>query len=570
MLEDCASMSLTWHTACEPTALISVIPAVEAEANARLASDTHLCSTAAADQSAFPAAGQTDGQLLLTQSGTSGDAVLSAPEHSQVIRPTPAGQYTALEALKDHNHSEALAAQESMQQHPTASGPSKAGLPGSDATCVPACNSVSVGPAKSTSELSHQAQQETQQDHDGTSCPDSTGVVVAVAASHDAQQQQPESSAVAAQRQDSSSMVSLSPSLKLDIPGLDDILSSDLLTEDDGHATSQLQPHLQQVSLHDPHHGSDCQDQLRQQQQQEQQSVEQQQFADQPQQQHQQQQQQQQLIDQQEAQTEKQQEFAEHGAYPAGPQASKGTSDAHDALQSSSHAPAHSEPSSLDASTKSQAGVGGSSDQGMPCQQAEVETTGRPFHARSDTTALADSVADSAVPARQHSLAAGSQGASAAVLQSPPRHAAWHARQGASAAEQAAPLPALADTSAQSAAAETADEAAKDAADVRPHRRSTASHPTLEASMTARASSPLSSQHVPLTNHDGMRLQANAHEPQQVLTTDASGAEQVLAATDVHTESAAHRALSAAEQTTTDKQPQRLQQTRMTGSQQVC
>lgn len=529
-------IALTNQTACKQT-LTSMLAAVEAEVHPRLALETRLCSTLA-DQPSCRAAGQTDAKLLLSQSATPGDAVLAEAEQHPVTRPTPAGQCTAPEAPQEQYHAGTPATQESAQQHPAASGPATAHQPSSDGTLAPACDSVN--PAGGSLELPQQAQQDQQDTH----CPVDT-VTRAGAASQDARQEHPEYIAGAVQSQGSSSMVSLSPSLKLDIPALDDILSSDLLTENDSQATSQLLPHLQQVSQHD---GND----------------------------HHQHYQQQQSVDQQESNAV-QQQVAQRSEYPAGPEASQGTPDDRHALQSTFPAPAHQEPSSLGASAKSQAGARASSGQGMPCQPTEAQTASKPGHSRSDITARGNSVADGAVAARKHHLAAESQGPSEAVIQSPAGHLASHASEGAAAAaEQADPLSDLAQRiasgPAQSAAvraANDADGSAKDAAVA--HSHSTASHPNLENGVQASASSHPFSQHTPSSDHDSIRLQAESHEPGQLPTREAVASEQVSAAADVHTESAADCTATAAEQKAAAReQPQGLQQTSTTGSQQVC
>ena len=549
---------MTFHTATEQMALIPLLAAVEAELHPRLALETRLCSTSA-DQSGFEAAGQTLGRLLLNQSAVSDDAVLAEPEQHQVMRSAAAGQCIAPEAHKDQQHAEIEPTPESAQQHPTASGPAEAHQPSSRTTLAPACNSVNAGPANSTCELPQQAQQEAQQDQQDTHCPVDT-VTSVDAACHDAKQGQQEYMAGAVQRQDSSSMVSLSPSLKLDIPGLDDILSSDLLTENDAQATSQLQPNLQQVSQHNQRDGS-CHH--HDQQQHQQQSVDQQQ------------QQQQQSVDEQKPKADQQQEIAQRSAYPAGPESSQGTPDDHDALQSTLSAPAHQEPLSLGAHAKIQAGASASSAQGVLCQQAKVQTASKPGHPRSDITAHEDSIADIALAARQHLLAAESQGPSEAVIQSPAGPLAPYAGEDGSAAEQADPLPNLAEQPAGGpalpaavGAASDADGSAKSAAAACSH--STASQPTLEDGVQASASSSPSSQHVPSADDGSMSVQADSHEPGQSPTSETVAKKQVLAATDLHTELAADCPATAAEQkAATGKQPQSLQQNSMTGSQQV-
>ena len=492
--------------------------------------------------------------------------MLAEPEQHQVIRSAAAGQCIAPEAPKEQQHAETSATPESAQQHPTASGPAEAHQPSSHATLAPACNSANAGPANSTRELPQQAQQEAQQHQQDTHCPVDT-VRSAGAACQDARQGQQEYMAGAVQRQDSSSMVSLSPSLKLDIPGLDDILSSDLLTENDGQATSQLRPHLQQVSQHNQRDGNDHHDQQQQQQQQ-------QQFVDH--QQQQQQQQQQQSVDQQEPKADQQQEIAQHSACPAGPETSQGTPDDHHALQSTLSAPAHQEFSIPGVYAKHKTGASASSGQGMPCQQAEVQIASTPGLPRSEITALGVSIADGALPARQHLLAAESQGPSEAFIESSAGHLVAYAGEDGSAAEQADPLPhlakRLASGLAQSAAvgaATHADGSAKSAAAACSH--STASHSTLKDGVQASASSLPSWHHVPSSDRGSMRLQADSHEPGQLPISEAVAKEQVLAGTDLHTGLAADCPANAAEQrVATDTQPQRLQQTSMTGSQQVC
>ena len=552
-----SSLPFTFHTASKQTAVTPVLAAVEAEPHLRLALETRLCSTLA-DQSS-EAVGQTHGLLLLDQAALPDDAVLAEPGQHRVTKPAAAGQCIAPEAPQGQLHAETSAIVESAQQHPAASGACEAHQASSDAALAPACNSVKPGISrpKNALELPQQAPQEVQQDNDI--------VTGAGAASLEARQGQPEYVAGAVQRQDSSSMVSLSPSLKLDIPGLDDILSSDLLTENDGQATSQLQPHLHQVSPHNQHHVNDHHHD------QQQQSVDQQQFADLHQ---QQQQQQQQSVDQHEPKTDEQQESVQHSAYPAGPEDSQGTPDDHHVVQSALPAPAHQEPSSRGTSAKSQAGATASSGQGMPCQQAEVQTASKLGQPSSDIAALEDSIADGALAARQHLLAAGSQGPSEAVIQSPAGHLASLAHEGGSAAGQADSLPDCAkhqnNGPAQSATVGTTDGndgSSKSDAAARSH--STASHPTLEDGGQASALFFPFSQHAPSSDHDRMKSKDDSRKPGQLPATVAT--EQVSAATDLHTEPAADCPATAAEQkVATKKQPQSLQQASMTASQQVC
>ena len=548
---------MTVHTASKQTTLTPLLAAVEADLHPRLALETRLCSTLA-DQSSFEAVGQTHGALLPNKAAISDDAALAEVEQLQVTRPAVTGQCIAPEASKGQHHAETPVTPESAQQHTTASGPDEAPQPSSDATLAPACNSVHAGPANTTLELPQQAQQEAQQD---THYPVDN---VTITASRDARQQQPEGIVGALQRQESSSMVSLSPSLKLDIPGLDDILSSDLLTENGGQATS----HLQQASQHNQHDGNDHHHD----QQHHQQSVDQQHFVDD--QQQQQQQLQQQPVDQHERKADQQQEIVQRGECPAGPEASQGAPDDRNALQSTLPAPAPQEPSSLGASAKGQAGATASSGQGMPCQQAEVQTASKPGHPRSDITALEGCIADGAW---QHLLAAESQGPSEAVIQSPAGYLALHACEGGSAAEQADSLPHLAqhlpsgpmDSATVGTAGDT-DGPGKSAAAANSH--SAAGHPTLEDGVQASDSCLASSEHVPSSDRDSMRLQARSHvELDRLPTTEAVVTAQVSAATKLHSGSAAHcPATAAGQRAATDEQPQSLQQISMTGPQQVC
>ena len=518
--------------------LTLVLAAAEAAAlpGLQVSLEARLCNTA--DQSSSQSGGLTDSRLLLGQPTMSADAVLEAPEQPQLMRLTLPGQCTASDEAEEQNQAGLPTTQESAQQQPTASGPAAgAHQPSSHATVTPAHDSGNVSPVNGHTELAQQAQH----DQQCMSYPADTAVD-AGAGPHVTQLGQAEYRADAAQRQDSSSMVSLSPSLKLDIPGLDDILSSDILTEDDGQATSQLQLHQQHKFQHDQPGSHDLQ----------------------------QQQQQQQSINQQATKADGQQEVAQRSAYPAGPEASGGTPKDCDALQSSPHVLDPSKFSSRGGAANSEAGAGVTTGHPIPTHP-HLHSATKPSHRTSRATPLEEFVADDALAARQHSLMPGSQGA---VMQNPAGPVASPGPESEEAAEQPDPLldraNSLAGAPAQPAAARGANDAdgsARGGAAVQMHSHTIATHRNPEACMQASPSRPVSSEHEPSADHDSMVPQADRHEPGRLPNTDAGITEQVSAATDLHTEPAA---TCPEQNATTDEQPQSSQQTSMTNPKQVC
>lgn len=491
--------------------------AVGAERNnsLQLSLHTDLCNPLV-DQSSPQAAGQKHSRLLLTQPAILASTTQAAPE-----QPVSSGRCTTSEP----DQAALIACQGSAQQRPAVLEPAEPHHTSSDAAAAQAHDSVSVTAANSALELPEQVQQLAQL-HQPCMLGPGCAAVDAGTAPHVAQQTQPECGIGGIQRQDSSSMMSLSPSLKLDIPGFDDILSSGLLTENDGQAMSQHQQHNQ-------HHGN-----YQQQQQQQQDSV-----------------------DQQEPEADGQPKSAERSAYPAGPEAGGATSDGHDALQSFLQDPAHAKPFSLSLSGRS-AGV--SPGPAVPTL-AEVQSASKPEHSRSNAIARENPVMDISLAATQRRIAPGAHRAKEAVVQSP---AGCHSADSDAGAKQ--PDSVLDRPEPLAGGPAQADESSGVAAGAQMPSDSTDRHCAPEAGVQASPSHLESSQHQPVADGEGMRLEASSHEEGQVTSTVAGTTWQASPAAGLHAEAGAACPVPAAEQEAmTDEQPPSSQQTSMTGPQQV-
>ena len=176
---------------------------------------------------------------MLSQKAAPSAAVSELSELAQPASPSEIGHSPASdERLAPQpglsaSHASALAQPDSAQE-PHATGPSDDACPGQQ------------------QQQRQQKQKQQQQHQDDVAGPVDTHAHADSAGREHTQQQRDAVIDGALQQQGSSSMTSLSPSLKLDIPGLDHILSSDLLSANDDQATSELQLHQGSATQHSP------------------------------------------------------------------------------------------------------------------------------------------------------------------------------------------------------------------------------------------------------------------------------------------------------------------------------
>lgn len=216
---------------------------MELPTSCQVSLETRLCNSVR-NQATSHAASHLHSNLLMGQPAAPRDSI--APEPAQLQQPASSSalaQVTASAMPVEQAQTTVPAVQQPSDGQPAPSGLPGAHQPTVLVTVDSALETNDFSPSIGTYQRPQQQQQQQPQQAGASSCAAANDKLAhAEPALHrHTVSNQPEPAGDATQRQASSSMASLSPSLKLDIPGLDDILSSDLLSQSQEQATSQLQ-----------------------------------------------------------------------------------------------------------------------------------------------------------------------------------------------------------------------------------------------------------------------------------------------------------------------------------------
>ena len=501
----------------------------------QVALESRLCNSVE-DQAASQAAGHLLRTLSMGQPAASRDAVAPGPPQQQRPASSDALAHVTVSTVPlEQPQSAVPAVQQSSTGQPAPSGLPHARQPNALAAVHSAQDPRDVGLSNGAYQEPQQQQQQQQQQQAGgllLSGADDNLAHAEPAFHQHTEPNQPEHVGGATQRQASSSMVSLSPSLKLDIPGLDDILSSDLLSESEVQATSQLQ-------LQQPPSGST------------QQAVNDWQS-----------------VTQQQPESDRQQEAAQSTGHPAGPDTAGRAADEHAASQPSPH------PKSPRETTIARhlAWGNASSAQDMPSHTEPQSASRALLSPRQANCAAKSSVPGESVAAQQQADPSTSQAAGKAVPDGFPGHLPASGCAKVPGTDQADVMPGLAQVAADATTDPAADANAlvkiADDTCAQQHIWTLANHNVCHERRAEANSSPAETlEHGPSAGQCSVRMQADKDEPAAFLVADTASEQppiessvQVAGKGQVQLTESVHMG---------DHQAQSMQQTAETSSQKV-